>query len=73
MIHPLPLNYEIIHPWMPRSLHDNGRSDRGSKALLAGTKQSQLGTACDVMGVSIHDRQIVFEALTYTGKCIHSK
>jgi hypothetical protein len=46
----LPNEDADIHPWMPTSLHQ-------------GCHTSPLGRLCGVLGVSIHDREQVYQMM----------
>lgn len=55
----LPTDKEDIHPWMPFNLHDAAYGRRFSGAGDT-DNTSQLGLMCRELGVSIHDREKVY-------------
>ncbi len=54
---PLPLSGVDIHPFMPRNLHDNGRSEKTPGKDR--TDWSPLGRRCLARDISIHNRPAV--------------
>lgn len=53
---PLPTDREDIHPWMPMNLHSPEHGDGQGV-----THRSNLARQCEMLGVSIHDREKVYE------------
>jgi hypothetical protein len=56
----LPNEGSDIHPWMPTQLH-NGRST-AVHVNREHCRVSPLGRRCEELGVSIHDREKVWNA-----------
>lgn len=54
----LPTSDQEIHPFMPIRLHDG--LDRGGIGI---SFKSPLGKTCEAFGVSVHDREFVYELL----------
>ena len=65
MSNQLPNPEADIHPWMPRCLHD-GKVHYGDR--LAVGRISPLGRMCAELGISIHDREAVYEWMKHCKK-----